>query len=174
MTKFNPRSSQARKMPADHFVGDLKEAAIRAVRAFDLRLFADATNPFIGAGRRVAGLPGFPTLETAGINILPSPEQRSKQLDLGRRRRMVCDRVAGLFQNDCCLRTRLCFAATVLVNGFHAGNIDNSDHSGEFVFGAGSPQFRSPVSFNLSQFGNGNLNFCACRDETACDTVSSS
>jgi hypothetical protein len=40
------------------------------IRAFDSRLFADATNPFIGAGRRAAGLPGFPILETAGITIL--------------------------------------------------------------------------------------------------------
>jgi hypothetical protein len=90
----------ARKMPADHFVGDLKEAAIGAIRAFDSRFFTDATNPFIGAGGRVAGFPGLSALETAGINILPAPEQRSKQLYLGSRRRMA---FVTVFRGESCL-----------------------------------------------------------------------
>jgi hypothetical protein len=62
-------------MPADDFVGDLKKPAIWTIGAFDARLFTNAANPFIGAGRRVAGLPGLPALETAGIDILSASEK---------------------------------------------------------------------------------------------------
>jgi len=70
-------------MPADHFIRDWKKAALWTIRAFDARLFADTGNPLIGAGGRITGFPGFPALETAGINIFPPPEKGSKQLDLG-------------------------------------------------------------------------------------------
>src|SRR5260221_9764937 len=66
-------------MPGDHFVGDGQKAAVRTISAFDSRLFTNATNPFITAGRRITGFPGPPALETARIHILPAPEKRSEQ-----------------------------------------------------------------------------------------------
>jgi hypothetical protein len=86
----------ARKMPANHFVGDLKKSAIGTIRAFDPRLFTYPANPFIGAGRRIPGFAGLSALETARIDILPAAEQGSKQLYLGSRWRLVCNREAGL------------------------------------------------------------------------------
>src|SRR5260370_41628423 len=73
-----------RKMPADHFVSDLKKAAVRTIRAFDPRFLADATNPFICTCRRITGFPGLPALEATRINILPAPEKRPKKLYLCR------------------------------------------------------------------------------------------
>jgi hypothetical protein len=64
-----------RKMPADYLVSDRQKATIKTIRAFDSRLFADAANPLIRAGRRITGPPGIPALEAAGINILPAPEK---------------------------------------------------------------------------------------------------
>ena len=81
-----------RKMPADHFIRDWKKAALKTIRAFDARLLTDTGNPFIGAGGRITGLPGFPALETAGINVFPAPEKRSKQRDLGGGRGLIGDR----------------------------------------------------------------------------------
>jgi len=110
-------------MPADHFIRDLKEAAIGTIRAFDSQLFADAANPFIRASGSVAGFAGLPTLETAGINILPAPEKRSKQLYLGCWWRTVRDREVGCFRNGRSLRPRLLLAAAALVKHFHAAII---------------------------------------------------
>src|SRR5258708_40281675 len=78
-------------MPADHLVSYLQKAAIGTIRAFDSWLFTDAANPFIGAGRRITGFPGFSALETPGIYILSAPKKRSKQLYLGGGRRIVWD-----------------------------------------------------------------------------------
>ena len=85
-----------RALAVDHFIGDLKKSAIGTIRAFDPRLFTYPANPFIGAGRRIAGFAGLSALETARIDILPAAEQGSKQLYLGNRWRLVCDREAGL------------------------------------------------------------------------------
>jgi len=81
-------------MPADHFVRDGKEAAVRTICTFDSRFFTDTTNPFIATRRRITGSPGLPALETAGINIFPSSEKRLKQLYLGSGWRTVCDKGA--------------------------------------------------------------------------------
>src|SRR5260370_41099838 len=78
-------------MPADHLVRYLQPAAIGKCRASDSWLYTHAANPFIGAGRRITGFPGFSALETSGIYILSAPKKRSKQLYLGGGRRMVCD-----------------------------------------------------------------------------------
>ena len=43
----------ARKMPTDYFVCHWKKLPILTLRALNSRLFADAANPFIAAGRRV-------------------------------------------------------------------------------------------------------------------------
>ena len=83
-------------MPADHFVSDMKKAAIGTFRAFDARLFTDSANLFVGAGGGITGFPRFPALETAGIDIFSAPEKRSKQLYLGSGWRIVCDGGASL------------------------------------------------------------------------------
>src|SRR5260370_38156538 len=78
-------------MPADHLVRYLQKAAIGTIRAFDSWLFTHAANPFIGAGWRITGFPGFSAMETSGIYILSASKKRSKQLYLGGGRRMVWD-----------------------------------------------------------------------------------
>src|SRR5260370_28893901 len=79
-------------MPADHLVRYLQKAAIGTIRAFDSWLFTHAANPFIGAGGRITGFPGFSALETSGVYILPAPKKRSKQLYICGGRRMVFGR----------------------------------------------------------------------------------
>jgi len=113
----------ARKMPGDHFVSDLKKPAIWTIGAFDSWFFTDITNPFIGAGRRIAGFSGLSALKTAGIDILSAPEERSKQLYLGSRWRMVRDRGASRFRNGHFLSQALRLVAAVLANRFHAATI---------------------------------------------------
>ena len=135
----------ARKMPADHFVSDLKKAAIGTIRAFDSRLFADAANPFIGAGRRIAGFPGPPALESPGINILSAPEKRSKQLYLGSRWRMIRNRGAWLLRNVRIPHQRPRFVADAFVNRFHAAIIRQQQSRWRIPFGpirAGATQCR--------------------------------
>jgi len=73
--KVAARIVPARKMPADDVIGNRKEAAVRAFRTLDPRLFANALNPLIRASRRVAGLTGFAAFETAGVDILTPTEQ---------------------------------------------------------------------------------------------------
>src|SRR6266487_4125098 len=81
----------AGKVPSDHFIGDRQEAAVWALRAFDARLFADAAYPLVGACGCVAGLPCFPTLESAWIHVLAPAEERAEQCDFCRRRRRLMD-----------------------------------------------------------------------------------
>ena len=80
-----------RKMPANHFIGDRKKAAIRTLGAFDLRFFAYAAHPFVRTRGGVTRFPGRATLEPARINILPPAKQRSEQADLICGRRTVSD-----------------------------------------------------------------------------------
>ena len=89
-------------MPADGFVGNREKAAVGAVRTFNPGLFTNATNPFVGASRRIPGLAGFPALEAKGINVRPSAKQRPKQADLYGGRRIVCYHAAtfGICQTD--------------------------------------------------------------------------
>src|SRR6185369_3521552 len=75
------------KMPADHFVGDLKKAPIGTIRAFDSWLLTNTAHPLIAASRCIPGPPCLAALETARIDIFPAAEKRSKQMYLvsGRR-----------------------------------------------------------------------------------------
>jgi hypothetical protein len=115
-------------------------------------VFRNPTNPFIRAGRCVAGLSGLSTVKTAGINILPAREQNSKQLDLGCWRRLICGRLDEMFRNDLFPWARLPFAATVLVNRFHSSIIDNDNHAGEFF--AKQPYFLAVASSERFQIGH--------------------
>jgi hypothetical protein len=112
-----------RKMPADHLVSDREKAAIGAIRAFDARLFADTRDPLICTGWRVASLSRLSAFETSGIDIIPAPEKRSKQFDLGGRRRLVCDCGAGGIRNGRFLRQRLRFVDITLDAHFHAATL---------------------------------------------------
>jgi hypothetical protein len=78
-------------MPTDDLFSELKEAAVRAIGAFDPRLLTDATDPFIGTRRRITGFSGFPAFETARINILPATKKRAKQADLLGWQRRIAD-----------------------------------------------------------------------------------
>ena len=78
-------------MPSDDLICDPEEPAIGTIRTFDSRLFANTTNPFIGAGGRVPAFTGLQTFEASGVNILSAPEKRPKERDLGTWQRLVCD-----------------------------------------------------------------------------------
>src|SRR5438128_8986140 len=86
----------AGKVPSDHFIGDRQEAAVWALCAFDARLFADAAYPLVGACGCVAGLPCFPTLESAWIHVLAPAEERAEQRDFCLRRRRLMDEALRL------------------------------------------------------------------------------
>ena len=64
---------------------------MRALRAFDSRLFAYPLNPFICACGSIAGFPGLAALKAAWINIVATAEERSEQRDLVFRGRMAMD-----------------------------------------------------------------------------------
>src|SRR6185436_10897809 len=83
----------ARKVPANHFAGDRKEAPVWAIGALDSWPLTHAPNPFVRASRRVARLSGFSALETARINIGSPTKERAKEFDLGGRRRIIPDRL---------------------------------------------------------------------------------
>ena len=120
-------------MPADHFISDWEKPAIGTVSAFDLRLFTNATNPFVGASRSVTGFPGFPALKTAGIDILPAPEKRTEQRNLGSGRRTVCDNGTSLVQNGRPLSQRLRFATNRMFAHIHAAIMRQPGKAGESV-----------------------------------------
>ena len=89
----------AGKMPANHIVGDGKEAAMRAFGALDLGLLAQAPRPLVGTRRLIAGLAGLATLEATRIDIVASTKERAKQGDLGLRRRTMMD--VNVFWGHC-------------------------------------------------------------------------
>jgi len=70
-------------MPTNYFISDWKKTLVLAVRALDMRLLADASNPLIAAGGCVTRFSGFPALEPPRINIVSSTKKRAKQFDLG-------------------------------------------------------------------------------------------
>jgi len=62
-------------MPSNVIVGDREEAAMRAHRALDPRLLADALHPFVRARWRVARLAGLPALESSWLHVLAAAEE---------------------------------------------------------------------------------------------------
>ena len=62
----------ARKMLANHLIGNGKKLAMLAAPAFDSGFLAHAGDPFVGTGRGVTGPTGPLTLEAACVNILSS------------------------------------------------------------------------------------------------------
>src|SRR2546426_5236119 len=76
------RLIKTRQVPTNHFIGHWKKTLVLAVRALDSRLLADASNPFIAAGRRVTRSPGFPALEPPRINVVSTTEERAEKFDL--------------------------------------------------------------------------------------------
>jgi hypothetical protein len=72
-----------RQVPADYVIGQWEKTAVWAVAALDARLFADSSDPLVGAGRRVSGLASFPALEAARVDVFTASKKRTKQGDLG-------------------------------------------------------------------------------------------
>lgn len=79
------------KVPPNHVVGDREESAVRAIRAFDARLLADARNPLVPACRGISGFSGSPAFEAPRIDVVTSPDERAKQRNFGIRRRTAVD-----------------------------------------------------------------------------------
>lgn len=80
--KFVSRGVLAGQVLPYHFIGHWEERAVWADGAFDPRLFADAANPLVGAGGRVAFAAGLFVLVASRIHVLPPPEQRAEKRDL--------------------------------------------------------------------------------------------
>ena len=80
--EFLARLVLAREVPADHLVGHRQEGAVRAVAALDPRLFTDAADPLVAAGRGVAGAAGLLAFEAPRVDILAAFEQRAEERDL--------------------------------------------------------------------------------------------
>jgi len=83
MTKILARLILTGEVPPDCLVGHWHKPAVGTGGAFDLGLVTDAADPLVPARRHVAGLAGPAALEPAGINVVPAPEQRLEQRDLG-------------------------------------------------------------------------------------------
>src|SRR5262245_49040291 len=120
----------ARKMPANHFVADRKEAPVWAIGTLNSWLLAQTPNPFVCASRRVTRLPGFSALETPRVNIGSPTKERAKESDLGRRRRIISDRLPRF------IRT----ASVLHRSAFRNGNI--SDHDGSVTASGNGVEMR--------------------------------
>src|ERR1051326_5904351 len=81
----------SRQMPADHVVIDRQETLMSTVRTTNPRLLTDPSQPLVPAGWHVARLPGFPALEPACIDVVPSAEERTEQRNLRVRGGMEVD-----------------------------------------------------------------------------------
>jgi hypothetical protein len=66
------------QVPPDHVVGDRKKSAVRAFRTLDPRLFTDASNPFVRAGRCIAGFTCSAAFEASRIDVVASPARPRK------------------------------------------------------------------------------------------------
>src|SRR5438552_15867162 len=78
-------------MPPNHIIGHWKETTVGTLGAFNSRLLAYPTNPLVGTGGSVTRSSRFPTLESSGINVLSSPEERAKEPDLNVGRGLLID-----------------------------------------------------------------------------------
>ena len=72
----------ALEMVKEDLIIEWKKCLIRALAAFHPGLFADATYPFIAAGRRIPFPAGLRTYPEQRKDIIPTPEQFAKQRDL--------------------------------------------------------------------------------------------
>ena len=73
----------ARLMPKNDLFGHRKEATLCSIDTLDPGFLAYPTNPFISTSRLIPGFARLPTLEPTGIHIIPSPEKRPEQSNLG-------------------------------------------------------------------------------------------
>ena len=87
-------------MAFDRQVIDGKERLVWACRAFDFRLFANPTLPFIRTGRCVAAAPRLAILPTDGEDIRTAAEKPSEQGNLVFDCRIPIDEIAGFFRWD--------------------------------------------------------------------------
>src|ERR1700730_2623756 len=87
-------------MAFDRHVIDGQECLIWTCRAFDFRLFANPTLPFIRTGRRVAAAPRLAIFPTDGEDIRTAAEKPSEQGNLVFDCRIPIDEIAGFFRRD--------------------------------------------------------------------------
>src|SRR5205807_705160 len=71
-----------RKMATDYLVRNRQKPLVETVGAFDPGLFANPAYPFIGADWRISRLAGLAIFKPARIDVLATPEERSKECDL--------------------------------------------------------------------------------------------
>jgi hypothetical protein len=124
-------------MPTNDFVSDWQEAPIRTVGAFDPRLFTDVADPFIGAGGCVTGFARPAALETAGVNVLPAPEERTKQDDLFSRRGGIRNGSAFYFHSEVLAWT---ISRTIIEFRFHTYEVKKCF----FMSGGSKPTLQGP------------------------------
>lgn len=88
----NVKAALELAVPTYDIVGERKESTIGTLSAFDARLLADASDPLVGTGGRVAGFAGLAALESPRVHVVAASEERSKEGDLCLRRRCLIDR----------------------------------------------------------------------------------
>src|SRR6185437_2514771 len=81
------------KVPADHVISDRIKAAMRTLRTFNSRLFANSRNPFIRACRRITGTACPAIFKTPRVHVIAASQQGAEQCDLRLRGRAVIDRI---------------------------------------------------------------------------------
>lgn len=85
-------SITAAQMPDNDIIVNRNEFLMGAVAAFDLGFATNSPDPFIGAGGRIPGPPGFCTFPPHWKDIRATREQLPEQLKFFVWRRMVCHR----------------------------------------------------------------------------------
>jgi hypothetical protein len=72
-----------RQVPSDDVIGDRQESLMGTFAAFDTWLLADASHPFVGACRCVAGFARLAILEAPWVDVVASTKERPEERDLG-------------------------------------------------------------------------------------------
>jgi hypothetical protein len=88
----------ARKMPANHFIGDRKKSPVWTIGALDSRFLTHSANPLIGTSRCITSLAGLAAFKSKRVNVCSPAKQGSKKFDLGVGRRIVCNRFVVLIR----------------------------------------------------------------------------
>jgi hypothetical protein len=70
-----PLGVVTRQVPANDVICDRKEPTVGTFRAFDARLFADASDPLVGTGWRVTSPARFAALESPRVDIVAASEE---------------------------------------------------------------------------------------------------
>jgi hypothetical protein len=72
----------AGQVPSNYVIRQGEKAAVGTLAAFDPGLFADSSDPFIGARGCVARFAGLPAFESARVDVFTATKKRAEECDL--------------------------------------------------------------------------------------------